>query len=76
MIERRRVKIAMDELLTTVSQSPYQLVPFDLATFREMINVRGNLELHDRVIAATALLYGAKVVTRDPELAAVVSTVW
>jgi len=46
----------------------YQIVDFDLAVLREMQRLPQELELHDRALAATALLYDAALLSRDREL--------
>jgi predicted nucleic acid-binding protein len=76
IIERRKVDLDMNALLEAIDQEPYHVVPLDVHTFREMLKLPSALELHDRVIAATARLYGAKVVTRDAELTSAVDTIW
>ncbi|MDE3096905.1 MAG: PIN domain-containing protein [Chloroflexota bacterium] len=52
------------------------VVEFDLPTVLEMNELSAEMELHDRIIAATARLFGAAVLTRDRVIAAVVDTLW
>jgi len=52
------------------------IADFDLSALVEMQELTANLELHDRMIAATALLYGASVITRDRMISRFVDTMW
>ena len=52
------------------------VVDFDLPTVLEMNELSAEMELHDRIIAATARLFGAAVLTRDRVITACVDTLW
>ena len=41
---------------------------------RKLPRIKDNLELHDRVIAATAKLYKAKIITRDRKIKKILSS--
>ena len=67
--ERKRVPVGFPELLSRIQAAlGYQIVDFDLAVLREMQRLPQELELHDRALAATALLYDAALLSRDREL--------
>ena len=67
--KRRRVPVGFPELLNRIQAGlGYQIVDFDLAVLREMQRLPQELELHDRALAATALLYDAALLSRDREL--------
>jgi hypothetical protein len=54
----------------------YQIVPFDTDLLRTTMRLPG-LELHDRVITATAMLTNSVLVSRDREIrASGVTVVW
>ena len=76
VVERHRVKIRGGLLGLIEQVSGMKIVPFDLDTFRRMAELRSSLEIHDRMIAATARQYEAQLITRDPELTGVVPTLW
>jgi len=75
--ERRMPDLDFDAMFDRFSgMESVTFVPFDLAVFKEMLKLPGSLEIHDRVIAATAQLYGSVVMTRDRELQNAVRTIW
>jgi predicted nucleic acid-binding protein len=76
VIERNRVKLRGGLMPLIEAMPGLRVVPFDLDTFREMLKLPPSLEIHDRMIAATTRQYGAKLITRDAELAKVVTIHW
>lgn len=77
VIERGRSPLAIDNLLARVQGLPtFNVAAFDMDAFREMLNLPKELELHDRAIAATARLYGARLLSRDQALSSVVEVLW
>jgi len=67
--EKKRVPVDFSELLSRMRRGGgYQIVDFDLAVLLEMRNLPQALELHDRALAATALVYDAALITKDREL--------
>jgi len=67
--EKKRVPVDFPELLNRMrGGGGYQIVDFDLAVLLEMRNLPQALELHDRALAATALVYDAALITKDREL--------
>ncbi len=62
----------LDWVLTHPS---FVVVDFDLATLQVMTSL-DSIEIHDRIIAATARLLAAVVITRDPLLAGATRTFW
>ena len=77
--EKRRVKVAVAEVLARIeSGDGFAIVPFDLAVLRSMLQLPIKWEMHDRIIAATACHYKAKVITKDRVLrgSSEVETVW
>jgi predicted nucleic acid-binding protein len=75
--ERKKVSVEIGEVMRRmIAGKGFAIVPFDLMVFEEMIRLPRELEIHDRIIAATSKIYGAKVITRDEELSKVVEAVW
>jgi len=58
--------------------SGFVVVPFDWQIFKIMQDLPTELEKHDRIIAATAKIYGGKVITKDEQLrnTTSVETIW
>jgi predicted nucleic acid-binding protein len=75
-IEKRRVQLTLEQLLDMLEQTSFTVLPFDMPVFRELLTTPATLELHDRVIAATAKAYGAVLITRDPEIRQIADTFW
>jgi predicted nucleic acid-binding protein len=44
--------------------------------FEEMVSLPQELDIHDRIIAATSKVYRAKAITKDEKLSRVVETIW
>ena len=77
VIEKGRSPLTIDDLLTRVQGVPsFNVAAFDMDVFQEMLSLPKELELHDRAIAATARLFGARVLTRDRALTQVVEAMW
>ena len=77
IVEKKRAPLAMNAILDwMISSRGVTVRSFDLAIFAELLRVSDELDLHDRIIAATANLYGVPVITRDPALGNVVRAVW
>lgn len=67
--EKKRVPITMAEVLRTLEEGMgFGIVPFDFLVFEEAMKLPRKLELHDRIIAATALVYRVKLLSKDEEL--------
>ena len=54
----------------------FTVVPFDILIFEKMCQLPKTLEIHDRVIAATAHVYRGEVITKDPEIKKITATRW
>jgi len=64
-------------LLKSLESEKYLIYPVDLALVRECAKFSKNLEMHDRLILATAKLFKAPLVTKDKEIkSAYKSVVW
>ena len=75
--EKGRLGLPKGRILDRVLTHPSLVVAdFDLSALVEMQGLAAGLELHDRIIAATARLYSAAVITRDPMITRVVETMW
>jgi predicted nucleic acid-binding protein len=77
--QRKRVRVTIAEVLKRIEQGDgFVVVPFDFAIFQTMLQLPDAWEIHDRIIAATAHYYKAKLITRDRDLrrSDQVATVW
>jgi PIN domain nuclease of toxin-antitoxin system len=77
IVEKKRAALNMQKILDWMISSKGLLVDsFDLNIFAELLRLSGELDLHDRIIAATANRYNAPVLTQDPALSRAVRAVW
>lgn len=77
--QKKKVNVAMDEVLRRIEEGDgFAVVPFDFAIFRTMLSLPQNLEIHDRIIGATARSHKAKLITKDQVLrdSQEIETVW
>lgn len=75
-IEKRRVSLTLGKLLELVRGTGFIVLPFDMAVFEAVLKASPSLELHDRVIVATAQAYKGVLITRDPEMVTATRTIW
>ncbi len=65
------------EILARISSGGrFRVVPFDFPVFERMSKLPRALEIHDRIIVATAELYGAKVITKDEQIRRIAKIHW
>ena len=77
--QKKRVKVTIEEVLRRIERGDgFSVVPFDFALFQVMFQLPQEWDIHDRIIAATARYYRARLITRDETLrdSTEVETVW
>ncbi len=77
--EKRRTTVRYDETVRHLSQNPnYTIVDVTLEVLESAKQLHGAAEIFDRLIAATAVIYNAKLITRDTTLSSLegVECVW
>ncbi|MFQ4138225.1 type II toxin-antitoxin system VapC family toxin [Nodosilinea sp. PGN35] len=77
--QRQRVPVTIETALARIEAGDgFAVVPFDSSCFQAMLNLPEDWDIHDRIIAATANLYDAQLITRDEMLSAsgTVTVVW
>lgn len=77
LIEKGRVNLSFHKLLLNLEESVnYEIVPFDTRLLKIAETIKG-LEVHDRLILATAILTGSPLITNDKEIHAKgVKVIW
>ncbi|MDO8142099.1 MAG: type II toxin-antitoxin system VapC family toxin [Candidatus Brocadiales bacterium] len=77
LIEKGRVNLSFHKLLLNLEESVnYEIVPFDTRLLKIAETIKG-LEVHDRLILATAILTGSPLVSSDKEIHAKgIKVVW
>ena len=68
LIEKKRSSISFDKLMMMIQKNEsYQIVPIDTDILKKTIQLKG-LEIHDRLIIATAILTDTVIVCRDRKI--------
>lgn len=77
LVEKGRVNLSFHKLLLNLEESiNYEIVPFDTKLLKIAETIKG-LEVHDRLILATAILSGSPLVSNDKEIHAKgIKVVW
>ncbi|MBI4174726.1 MAG: PIN domain-containing protein [Candidatus Aenigmarchaeota archaeon] len=78
--ERGKVDFHVDEMFSRLEKSGgyFVIVPLNSAVLKLLPNMKKVTEIHDKIIAATALLFNSTLITRDPEIieSGYVKTLW
>jgi PIN domain nuclease of toxin-antitoxin system len=65
LIERGRINTSFDNLMSTIElNSNFEIVPLDTDLLKIAISLQG-LEIHDRLIMATAIMTNSVLVSKD-----------
>jgi len=65
VIEKGRYPLSFEALVSGIERSKHhEIVPFDTSLLKVAMTIQ-NLELHDRLIAATAILTNSVLISRD-----------
>lgn len=77
MVKRRAI-FDHEAFVDRLPQTGFQLLPFDEPVLRRFYQLPTMLDIHDRMIVATALVYNASVMTKDKKIvaSATVPVVW
>ncbi len=55
----------------------YVITSLDIGIIKVVINLAGTLEIHDKIIVATSMLFNLPLVTKDPQIQKVYkNTIW
>ena len=66
LIEKGKFPLSFSNLLSLIEQSEaYKLIALDNESLKSTYEVDSKLELHDRVIVATAIMTDTELVTKD-----------
>ena len=66
LIEKGKFPLSFSNLLSSIEQSEaYKLIALDNESLKSTYEVDSKLELHDRVIVATAIMTDTELVTKD-----------
>ena len=77
--KKGRITISFAETLDKIGESGnFIIAPLDADILKIADKIGANMEMHDKLIAATAIYYEAVLITRDENLSRsqIVTTVW
>ena len=77
--KKGRITISFAETLDKIGESEnFIIAPLDADILKIADKIEADLEMHDKLIAATAIYYEAVLITRDEHLSRsqIVATVW
>ncbi len=77
LVEKKRSSISFERLMLSIEESEnYQIIPIDATLLKTRMPLKG-LDIHDRLILATAILTDSVVVSKDKAMRAKgINVVW
>ena len=77
ILEKNSMSVRFIELLGELKAKNYLVYPLDLEIISQTVSVTSGLEMHDRIIVATATYFNAPLISRDSEIKRVYEkTIW
>ncbi len=77
--QKGRLQFTFNETLARLEEyDNFEIMPLDIDILRVANNIGADLEMHDKLIVATALYFGMPLITKDEEIrkAKIVKVVW
>lgn len=77
--KKGRITLSFEDTLKRIEESEnFEIVPLNAELLRAANKIETDLDMHDRLIAATALCHNASLITKDEALreSGVISTIW
>ena len=77
--KRGKIALTFEETLKKIEEyDNFGIAPLDIDILKTADRVKTDMEMHDKLIVATALYYEAKLITRDEQIkkAGIVPVVW
>lgn len=74
-----RISLSFSETLARIETTGnFEVAPLDMEVLKRADGIKSNLEMHDKLIVATALCYDAGLITRDVQItkSKIVRTIW
>lgn len=64
--QKKKVEVTIEDILKCIERGDgFVIVPFDYEVFKAALRLPAEWEIHDRIIAATALNYASKLISAD-----------
>jgi PIN domain nuclease of toxin-antitoxin system len=77
--QKGRVNLSFTKTIARIeAMDNFEIAPLDLEVLRMADSIEAPLEMHDKLIVATALCYDSSLITRDEQIAKskTVKTIW
>jgi PIN domain nuclease of toxin-antitoxin system len=77
--QKGRLQLTFGETLARLEKyDNFEIVPLDVDTLRIASGIDAELEMHDKLIVATALYFGTPLITKDEQIrkAKIIEVVW
>ena len=77
--KKGRIAITFDDTINAIiNNKNYEICPLDLEILKIANKIEVSLEMHDKLIAATAILYNAHLISKDSAIrkSDVVKVIW
>ena len=75
--EKYDLPVSFQHIADLIRSKPkFIVIPLDLPVLEKMAVIGTRMEMHDRIIAATAQTFGVPVITKDRAFEGVVETLW
>jgi PIN domain nuclease of toxin-antitoxin system len=77
LLEKNNLSFKFVDVLNEIRIRGYLVYPLDLEIISQSLFISSKLEMHDRIIIATAQLFNAYLISRDKEIKKAYSkTIW
>ena len=77
--KKGRITLTFEETLEKIEEyDNYSIAPLDEDILKEANRIEADLEMHDRLIVATALFYKTELITKDAGIqeSGIIKTIW
>ncbi|BBO16374.1 conserved hypothetical protein [Candidatus Brocadia pituitae] len=77
--KRGKIALAFEETVKKIEEyENFDIAPLDINILKTADRIETDMEMHDKLIVATALYYKARLITRDEQIekAGIVPVVW
>ena len=77
--QKRRISITFEETLSRIEMyENFRVAALEIDILKVAASIEGDLEMHDKLIVATALYFDAHLITKDEQIiqSRIVNTVW
>lgn len=77
--KKGKISLTFNETLNKIEEyENFEIAPLDIDVLKIADKIKANIEMHDRLIIATAIYFDAILITKDEQIkkSGIVSTVW